>query len=344
MVNYELRVTSCEPERRPCRIVVGDALPLLDEILPRGRRVVIITDHHVFALYGDEISRREHIVIPTGEAHKTLETVGEIYSRLVGMSADRTTFIVGFGGGIVTDIAGFVASTYLRGVDFGFVATSLMGQVDASVGGKNGVNVLGYKNMAGTFRQPDFVLCDTAVLQTLPPREFRAGLAEMIKAGIIGDPQLFELLEAHSPEEFLADRELLTRAIAAAIKVKVDIVERDEREGGERRKLNLGHTFAHAIEHLTGEYVHGEAVAVGLVAAAGVSLRRDLLSAADHDRIVSVIRRAGLPVATDIPRGEALRAMTRDKKAENDCLWIVLPRRIGEVELRRTGFGELTTM
>jgi 3-dehydroquinate synthase len=248
--------------RTPSRVIVGDALARLSELLPTGRRVVAITDPVVDALYGERI--RAHagdvIVVPGGEENKTFATVEAIHRRLIGMGADRRVFILAVGGGIVTDVAGFAASTYLRGVEFGFVATTLLSQVDASVGGKNGVNVGGFKNMAGVFNQPEFVLCDPEVLATLPPREFRAGLAEMIKAGIIADPVLFEILEARSPEDLLASPGILTGAIEAAIRVKAAIVEVDEREAGERRKLNLGHTVAHAIEHLTREYNHGEAV------------------------------------------------------------------------------------
>jgi 3-dehydroquinate synthase len=330
--------------RAPSKIIVGDGLPPLDEFLPADRRAIIITDHHLFTLYAGEIGRREHIVIPCGEAQKTLATVEEIYRRLIEMGADRNTFIVGFGGGVVTDIAGFAASTGMRGVRHGVVATTLLAQTDAAIGGKNGVNVLGYKNMAGTFAQPDFVLCDTRFFATLPPREFRAGLAEMIKAGIIDDDALFETLASHTPEELLADSELLIHATAAAIRVKAAIVERDEREAGERRKLNLGHTLAHAIEHATGEYLHGEAVAVGMVAAANISVRLGRLSTADRDRIVTAIRSAGLPTKTDIPTAELLKAIARDKKSDADAVWLVLPRGIGDVALRRTGLDELAAL
>jgi 3-dehydroquinate synthase len=248
---------------------------------------------------------------------------------------------VGFGGGIVTDITGFAASTYLRGVEFGFVATSLLAQVDASVGGKNGVNVDGYKNMAGVFNQPDFVLCDTGVLSTLPPREFRAGLAEMIKAGIIGDPELFGIFEKHTPEELLAGRELLTRAITAAITVKAHIVEADEREAGERRKLNLGHTVAHAIEKLSRKYNHGEAVGAGLVAIADMAVTLGMLSVDDRARIVAAVERAGLPIVTDIPKEQLIEALTRDKKVEGGEVWLVVPRGIGDVAIRRTSFDDI---
>ncbi len=328
--------------RNPSKVVVGDALPLLEDYIPRGRRVIVITDPNVFGFYGDVIGRYEHMVIGTGEENKTLATVGEIYRRLIEMGADRKCYIVGFGGGIVTDIAGFAASTYLRGVEFGFVATSLLAQVDASVGGKNGVNVDGYKNMAGIFNQPDFVLCDTGVLQTLPPREFRAGLAEMIKAGIIDDPELFETFELHTPEQLLADRGLLTRAITAAIRVKARIVETDEREAGERRKLNLGHTVAHAVEKFSHRYNHGEAVGIGLAAIADIAVNLGMLAPETRDRIVAAVEKAGLPVESNVPRSAIIAGLTRDKKVEENAVWLVVPRAIGDVEIRRTGFDELS--
>jgi 3-dehydroquinate synthase len=329
--------------RNPSQIVVGDALGLLPRMLPTVRRIVAVTDPNVEALYGDVI--RAHaadlIVIPTGEENKTFATVETIHRRLIEIGADRKSYILGMGGGIVTDVTGFAASTYLRGVEFGFVATTLLAQVDASVGGKNGVNVAGYKNMAGVFNQPDFVLCDTGVLATLSPREFRAGLAEMIKAGIIADPALFETLENHSPEELLADPGLLGRAIVAAIKVKAAIVDADEREAGERRKLNLGHTVAHAIEHLTRRYNHGEAVGAGLAAIAGVSVKLGLTDQTTRRRILRTLERAGLPTGTEIPTSEIMKALTRDKKVEGGALWLVAVAGIGDVAIRRTAIEEL---
>jgi 3-dehydroquinate synthase len=340
MNNYELIEIKRE-NRNPSRVAVGNVSGSLDDFIPPGRRVVVITDPNVLGYYGGVIEKYEHIVIGTGEENKTLATVDGIYRRLIEMGADRKTYIVGFGGGIVTDVAGFAASTYLRGVEFGFVATSLLAQVDASVGGKNGVNVAGYKNMAGIFNQPDFVLCDTGMLSTLPPGEFRAGLAEMIKAGIITDPSLFGIFERHTPEDLLADRALLARAIVAAIKVKARIVEADEREAGERRKLNLGHTVAHAVEKLSRKYNHGEAVGIGLAAIADVSVKSGMLEPATRERIVRAVEKAGLPTRADIPKEKIIEALTRDKKVEANALWLVAVRGIGDVVIRRTGFDEL---
>jgi 3-dehydroquinate synthase len=336
--------------RNPSRVIVGDALRMLPDMLPPGRRVVVITDPDVMALYGGIVGQYEHVVIPTGEENKTFATVESIHRRLVELGADRRTYIVGFGGGIVTDITGFAASTYLRGVEFGFVATTLLAQVDASVGGKNGVNVAGFKNMAGLFNQPDFVLCDTGVLSTLPQREFRAGLAEMIKAGIIADPALFEILENHAPEDLLAAPETLTRAIVAAIRVKAAIVEADETEKGERRKLNLGHTVAHAVEKLARgaklETIpnHGEAVGTGLAAIADVSVKLGTTGAAVRDRIVRAVEKAGLPVRTGIPAEKIAEALTRDKKVEDRGVWLVVVRDIGDVAIRHTPFEELAEL
>jgi 3-dehydroquinate synthase len=335
--------------RNPSKVVVGDAQGALSGLLPpasSGRRVVVITDPNLAAIHGEQIRTHSSdvIVIPTGEEHKTLATIESVHRRLIDMGADRRTYIVGWGGGIVTDVAGFAASTYLRGVEFGFVATSLLAQVDASVGGKNGVNVGGFNNMAGLFNQPDFVLCDTGVLATLPPREFRAGLAEMIKAGIIGDPELFTILEKHSPARLLADPELLTRAILAAIRVKARIVEADETEKEERRKLNLGHTIAHAVEKLTREFNHGEAVGIGLVAIAGVSERLGLLDPQTKGRIVRAVEMAGLPTGSGLAPQKIATALTRDKKVEDGALWLVVVRSIGDVALRRTAFDELAAL
>ncbi|MDR2891446.1 MAG: 3-dehydroquinate synthase [Alistipes sp.] len=338
--------------RGPCRIVVGDASATLPELLPADRRVVAITDSNVNALYGSVMGgfADRVIVIPGGEENKNLATIETIHRRLVEIGADRKTFLVGLGGGVVTDIAGFAASTYMRGLDFGFVATSLMAQVDASVGGKNGVNVGGFKNMAGTFAQPDFVVCDTATLLSLPPREFRAGLAEVIKAGIVGDPVLLEIMETHSPGELLVDGALLTETIVRAIAVKACIVEADERETGPRRKLNLGHTVGHAVEKLSREpnrstlgqnLNHGEAVAIGLATIADVAVKMGALDPQTRDRIVRAIEKAGLPTRTEIPAKDIIAAVTRDKKMDGGALWLVVPRAVGDVVVRRALPDEL---
>ena len=258
--------------RNTSRVYVARA----EELLPQrlcGEQVFVVTDEVVEALYPDLLPHYPHICIPYGEQHKTLTTVESIHRRLLALGADRKSFLLAVGGGIVTDTAGFAASTYMRGIRFGFLSTTLLGQVDASVGGKNGVNVDGYKNMAGTFTQPEFVVCDTTMLRTLPEREFRAGLAEVVKSAIIADPNLFERLEQTSFAQLRSDEALLEQVVRAAVGVKVAIVERDEREAGERRLLNLGHTLAHAIEKCSHAMNHGEAVAVGMRLVADCAVR-----------------------------------------------------------------------
>jgi 3-dehydroquinate synthase len=241
----------------------------------------------------------------------------------------------------VTDVAGFAASTYMRGLPVGFVASTLLAQVDASVGGKNGVNVEGYKNMVGTFNQPDFVLCDTTLLATLPEREFRAGLAEIIKAGVIADPVLFGLFETHTFEDFRRDDELLTRAITAAIKVKAAIVERDEREAGERKLLNLGHTFGHAVEKSTQSFLHGEAVAIGMAMACELSVQQGVMAHEDAARIKNVTERMGLPLTSGVDAKRLMKVMKHDKKRDTRHINMVLPVSVGRCEIRRMPIAEL---
>ena len=322
-------------------VVIGRMLDELEGFLPKDKKIIVVTDSNVYTHYKARIDRYEHIVIGLGEENKTLGTLAGMYSELIALGADRESFVLGFGGGIVTDITGFVASTYMRGVRFGFVATTLLAQVDASVGGKNGVNCDGYKNMIGTFNQPEFVLCDLPVLNTLPDREFRGGLAEIFKSGLIGDAGLFEAFEHHAFEEFLHNENLLQEAVTRAVKVKKAIVDADEKEHGERKLLNLGHTFAHAIEKSTRRFRHGEAVAIGVVMAAGLSVRMGLLPEADAGRIKRVVERMGLPADSGIPLPTLFEALRSDKKKEADSVSLILPTAIGRCEINKMKFDEL---
>lgn len=332
----------------PSKVVVGEAMPLLEGLL-EGRRPVIITDPNIAEAYPALTGRYPHVIIGLGETHKTLETVGDIYRELLALKVDRGSYLVGIGGGIVTDITGFVASTYMRGVaGFGFVATSLLAQVDASVGGKNGVNLDGYKNIVGVFNQPDFVLCDQGMLSTLPERELRAGLAEVIKCGLIRDRGLFELFENHTFESFTGDAALLHRAIGASVELKAAVVAADETEQGERKLLNLGHTFAHAVEKCTGRYLHGEAVGIGLCIAAGLSHKLGLLTTGEKERIIAVVAAMGLPVSvaaeTGVTGAQLLAAVASDKKREAAQIDFVLMDGIGRAVRRRMPLTELDAL
>lgn len=329
--------------RRQSEIYIGPVGEILPEVLPEGR-VVVVSDATIDRLYHPMLAARDAVLIGVGESIKTMQTVETIYRRFIELGVDRSTFVLAVGGGIVTDVAGFAASTYMRGLKFGFVSTTLLGQVDASVGGKNGVNVDGYKNMAGTFTQPQFVVCDPALLRTLSEREFRAGLAEVVKAAIIADPDLFRRLEAKTFEALRADAELLTDAVSSAIRVKADIVERDERESGERRKLNLGHTLAHAIEKASNRMNHGEAVAVGTALIAGAAVKLGVLKAEDRDRIVKVLTQLGFDLKPPVEIKRLMKEVGKDKKNEDGMLRIVLPAGIGDCEVRPMTPGEFAAL
>ena len=325
-------------------IYFGRAAGLLPR-LTEGRKTVTVTDCEVYRCHPSLFAAAAPVEVGRGEESKTLDTMAALYRKLMESGADRTSFIIGIGGGIVTDMAGFAAATYMRGIGFGFVPTTLLAQVDASVGGKNGVNVDGYKNMVGTFAQPQFVICDVGLLRTLPDREFRAGLAEALKAGIIADPELFGLLERNGFDTLRRDEALLEEVVYRALKVKADIVARDEREAGDRRLLNLGHTLAHAIEKCCPSQLnHGEAVAVGTMMVARAAVRMGLLAESDCRRIGSALTGLGfsLDVPADIP--VLLSAVARDKKSSGDAVWLVLPEAIGRCTSRLTPRKELTQL
>jgi 3-dehydroquinate synthase len=324
-------------------IHIGRVDELLPSLLPDSR-VIVITDANIDRRQHSLLKDFEFIMIGTGESIKTLHTVETIYRRFVELGIDRSSFVLGIGGGIVTDITGFVASTYMRGLRFGFISTTLLGQVDASLGGKNGVNLDGYKNMVGTFNQPQFVICDPSLLSTLPEREFRAGMAEIVKAGIIADHSLFERIERYPFEELRTDYDLLGEIILSAIKVKAEIVGRDERESGERRKLNLGHTFAHAIEKLSMEMNHGEAVAVGTSLASRMAVQLGVLKVEDAERIERLLTALGFSLTPPLPIKRLVSAISKDKKADGDTIHFVLPTSIGSCEVRRMSIKEIAKL
>lgn len=324
------------------RVYMGFAAELLQQLLPK-KRVIVISDSNIDRTHHDLIAPYEYILIGQGEQAKSLATLEDIYRKLIDMGADRSTFILGIGGGIVTDIAGFVASTYMRGVEFGFVTTTLLGSVDASVGGKNGVNVGGFKNMVGVFSQPQFVVCDASLLATLPKREFRAGLAEVIKTAILGDTELFKILENSSFDAIRNDNELLEEVISRCVRVKALVVAEDEREDGRRRILNLGHTIAHAIEKSSNKMNHGEAVAVGLYHITRSALAQNIISEEDAKRIFALIEQYGFDTTLPVERKQLLDAIKGDKKRKGDSLHLILPTAIGSVEDRLISFEEMKT-
>jgi 3-dehydroquinate synthase len=323
-------------------ILVGEHLDRLEQYIP-VERTVIITDHVVHDLYGERFPDCPVVTIGTGEGIKTLDTIGEIFSELVRLEADRSSVVVGIGGGIVCDVTGFAASTYMRGLRFGYVATTLLAQVDASVGGKTGVNFGGYKNMVGVFSQPDFVICDLEALNTLQPREIRCGMAEIVKHAAIADADMFAYLESHFEPALGLEKKTLQKLVLHSVETKAGVVNRDEREQGERRKLNFGHTFGHAVEKIA-RVAHGEAVSIGMVVAARLSAKRGMLAENDVQRLVALLENLDLPTRIDIDKQAAINAMRRDKKREGTSIHFVLLDGIGGAIVEEISIDELDSV
>jgi 3-dehydroquinate synthase len=324
------------------KILIGESLQNLQNYIA-SERVAIITDSNVRRLYGKNFPPYEIIEIGTGEKIKNLETVKTIYGKLLDLAMDRSSFIVGIGGGVVCDITGFAASTYLRGVRFGFVSSTLLSQVDASVGGKNGVNFEGYKNMVGVFNQPEFVICELKLLKTLPEKEVLCGLAEVVKHAAIGDRDLFSYLEENDKKVLQLDEEVVEKAVYDSVLIKSGIVNRDEKEKGERRKLNFGHTLGHALEKTTGA-PHGEAVSVGMVAASTLSEKKGYLSKKEKERIEALLKRFQLPTRVQIDGKKLLDAVRKDKKREGEGIHFVLLQGIGKAVVEKISVKELETL
>lgn len=308
-----------------------------------GRDLFIVSNTTVAPLYLPALAaslpahRRLEVILPDGEVHKTLENAARVLDVLISNRFGRDSTVIALGGGVVGDLAGFVAACYQRGVAFVQVPTTLLAQVDSAVGGKTAVNHPGGKNLIGAFHQPVAVVADTATLATLPPRELHAGLAEVIKYGLLCDAALFEWLEAHLDELLAARPEALAHVVRRSCEIKAMIVGRDEREErGDRALLNLGHTFGHAVESATGyrKWLHGEAVAAGLMMAAAMSRELGLLGPEELARVRTLIERAGLPTrGAGVEPGAVLEHMALDKKVLGGRVRLVLLRRIGNAFL-----------
>jgi 3-dehydroquinate synthase len=278
------------------------------------------------------------IELPDGEQYKNSATLSLIYDALVDSALDRGSFIVALGGGVIGDMAGFAAASYLRGIPFVQVPTTLLSQVDSSVGGKTGINHPKGKNLIGAFYQPRAVLIDVTTLDTLPDREFRAGLGEIVKYGAVLDGDFFNFLEQNAQSLLSRDKEALIRAVARSCSIKGHVVEQDEREGGVRAVLNYGHTLGHAVETLTGytRYLHGEAVAIGMVQAAKISERHGYCSANDRHRIESLIASLGLPAQLpEFPAEACVGALSHDKKVREGGLLFICNLGIGDYRMER---------
>jgi 3-dehydroquinate synthase len=326
--------------------LIGRAGELMLPFLPRGRTAVV-TDETVERLHGHALraalSARgiasDWIVLPPGEQTKSWQGLADLCDRLLALGFDRGDVVTAFGGGVIGDLTGFAASIYKRGVDFIQIPTTLLAQVDSSVGGKTAIDTPRGKNLIGAFHQPRLVLADLDVLGTLSAREMQAGYAEVIKYGLLGDFAFFEWLEANGPHVLEGRPDMLAHAVARSVEMKAEIVGADEKEAADRALLNLGHTFGHALEAETGygdALLHGEAVAIGCAQAYRFSAREGLITNQDANRAVAAIAASGLPVRMDQVKGSPfaadalLKHMGQDKKAEGGRLTFVLARALGE--------------
>ena len=306
--------------------------------LARGRKVVVVTTDPVWRAQGARLERGLaglpflKLLMPDGEEHKRLATIERLADQMLAAGADRGTLLIAFGGGVVNDVGGFLAASYMRGVDVVQIPTTLLAQVDAAIGGKTGVNLAAGKNLVGAFHQPRLVLIDPAALDTLPEREYRAGLYEVIKCGIIASLPLFELLAARRDEVLQRSPEVVDELIRESVRIKAHVVSADEREGDQRRILNFGHTLGHALEAETGyaRLLHGEAVAFGMRAAAALSHKAGLLAAQECSRIQDLLGRYGpIPSLAGIRAESLLARLASDKKTLGGQVHFVLADRIG---------------
>jgi 3-dehydroquinate synthase len=289
-------------------------------------KVVLITDEHVFSAHLKKFKGWNTIVLKPGEAYKVQQTVDMIIDQLIEMGADRKTILVGVGGGVITDISGYVAGIFMRGIDVGYVPTSLLAMVDAAIGGKNGIDVGVYKNMVGLIRQPSFLLYDYSFLKTLPVAEWQNGFAEIIKHACVKDAAMFKELQQYRLSDYKKDLSLLKKLIERNVMLKTKVVLSDEREQGERKLLNFGHTLGHAIENMY-ELSHGQAISIGMTYATMIS--QQLKGFKDTDAVVNLLANYGLPTFVDFDAKKAFKVLQKDKKKDDVSIHYILLEKTG---------------
>lgn len=310
------------------------------ENLVKKENAILITDENIFAKQTEKFRGWKTIVIKAGEQFKNQKAVDEIINRLIEMNADRQSFIVGVGGGVVTDIAGYAASVYMRGIKFAFAPTSILGMVDASNGGKNGVDVGVYKNLVGVINQPEFLLYDYSFLETLPDEEWINGFAEIIKHACIKDQDMFHFLENNTMKDFQSSKEAVGKLIEWNVDIKYNVVAGDERETGERKLLNFGHTIGHAIEN-TAKLPHGSAVSIGMVAACIISEKINGFSIEETERVKQLISKYKLPIAFDIDKEKTWDILLHDKKKSGSDMNFVVLDEIGKASVKKISLTDL---
>jgi 3-dehydroquinate synthase len=320
-------------------ILVGESWESVFGLLPE-MDVVIITDDNVRRLYGGRFPKVPIFSLSPGEGSKKLEVIEYLAEKLLEAEIDRTGFVLAIGGGVVCDVAGFLSSIYMRGIRCGYVSSTLLSQVDASTGGKNGVNLGGIKNILGNIRQPEFVICDPAMLLTLPEQEYLSGLAELIKTAVIGDKGLFELIERSFEGIMSRDRKLLAVLVAKSVNFKGLIVSKDEKEAGLRRILNFGHTFGHVVE-MQKSVKHGFAVAYGMELATNFSCEKGYISQEEKSRIINLLKRFKLIEEHDITYDQMAKLIFHDKKKSGTDIHFVFTEGIGKAIVKKVPVTEV---
>ncbi len=309
----------------------------LEKIVSK-ENAVVITDDHLFDKHKKKFKGWNTIVLKPGEAYKVQQTVDVIIDQLIAFGADRKTTLIGVGGGVVTDMTGYVAGIYMRGIKCGFVPTSILAMVDASIGGKNGIDVGVYKNMVGLIRQPQFLLYDLSFLKSLPKEEWQNGFAEIIKHACIKDAAMFELLQKNSLASFKKNPTLLADLIQRNALIKTKVVVNDEFEQGERKLLNYGHTLGHAIENMY-ELSHGQAISIGMTYAALMSTQ--IKGFKDAEKVIALLAKYGLPTFADFDKKKAFKTLQMDKKKDAQSIHYILLQKIGKAVIQSLTFTEL---
>lgn len=305
------------------------------------QHTILITDENIFQAHEKKFKGWNTIVLNAGEQYKVQETINEIFEQLIHFGADRKTWLVGIGGGVITDITGFVAATYMRGVRCGFIPTSILAMVDASIGGKNGIDIGPYKNLIGTIRQPEFLLYDFQFLKSLPNEEWVNGFAEVIKHACIKDAKMFNTLSEKSISYYQKNKKALSELIQQNASIKIKVVKNDEFEQGERRLLNFGHTLGHAIENIY-QLPHGHAISIGMVEAAKIAA--SLKGFKHTDKIKAVLEQYGLPTQLSYEKEKALNVLKMDKKRERSSMNYILLDKIGKGVVEFIPMTQLTQL
>jgi 3-dehydroquinate synthase len=320
-------------------ILVGENWESVTSMLPKSG-VVIITDDNVMHIYGDRFPNVPVFTVSQGEDSKRLSVIENLAEKLLESGVDRSGFILAIGGGVVCDLAGFLASIYMRGIRCAYISTTLLSQVDASTGGKNGVNLGGTKNMLGVIRQPEFVICDPSMLLTLSDQEYLSGLAELIKTAVIGDSELFDIIEQNYSGIMARDCNLLTDLVAKSVKFKAYVVTEDEKETGLRRILNFGHTYGHAIE-MQMSFKHGFAVASGMEIATEFSFEKGFLSSFEKDKIIGILNKFNLLQFHSIPDDQIDKLVLHDKKKAGAGINFIFTEGIGKAKDKKVAVAEV---